>query len=349
MIKTLFSGNSLGKEIDLRIEEVLFLTQETGFSYGHSFSGYSAGFTAKYILGLYYFGVETLPLPALTTDLNGLYGNAQYMIRQDIGGSGIGLDVGIITDEFDDGFRFGISIINLFGTINWSQESFIRDQLSPTLNMMDFRQNEFMYVNLVFDSIAASSFIADSEDAFIYYEMYKVFPLKTINNLDISNDSLIVELTDGTYLIPSEGDYKLVDLYGDGSTSYTILDNYSKYSKEGAHTLKTRQPMYLRMSLSKRWEKQAIVAIDFVTGFSNRFSSSSTWRMSLGTEIIRYKNQFLRLGYAIGGLEGKSISCGYGKKFGNLYFDVGLSINGGFALDSAKGFNVATGFIWKTG
>ena len=99
--------------------------------------------------------------------------------------------------------------------------------------------------------------------------------------------------------------------------------------------------MYLRMGISRRWEGQAIVAADLVTGFSNRYGSSTTWRASMGVEIIRFKGKFLRFGYTVGGVTKKSMSLGYGRKIGHLYWDMGRSLNGGFSLETAKGFAFA--------
>ncbi len=73
----------------------------------------------------------------------------------------------------------------------------------------------------------------------------------------------------------------------------------------------------------------------------------TTWRLSLGTEITRFKNKFIRFGYAIGGVAKKSLSMGYGAKWGSLYFDIGLSLHGGFSLGSTKGLDLAAGFIWQ--
>ena len=53
------------------------------------------------------------------------------------------------------------------------------------------------------------------------------------------------------------------------------------------------------------------------------------------------------MGYAFGGVAKKSLSFGYGAKMGSLYFDFGLSLNGGFSLSSAIGFNVAAGLSWQ--
>ena len=69
----------------------------------------------------------------------------------------------------------------------------------------------------------------------------------------------------------------------------------------------------------------------------------------MGAEITRYKNQFLRMGYSIGGMEKKSLSIGYGVKIFNLLFDLGISYSGGYSYDSAQGINFAIGFMRKMG
>ena len=51
ILQLLFSGNPRGKEIDLRLDEVYFLTNEIGFSHSYDFDGFHAGFTLKYLLG----------------------------------------------------------------------------------------------------------------------------------------------------------------------------------------------------------------------------------------------------------------------------------------------------------
>ena len=107
--------------------------------------------------------------------------------------------------------------------------------------------------------------------------------------------------------------------------------------------------MYLRLGLSRRWEDQAILAADLVTGFSNNYGSSTSWRGSMAVEIIRFKGQLLRLGYAIGGITKKSMSLGYGKKLGSLHIDIGMAFNGGFSIETAKGFDFAMGLTWQTG
>ena len=107
--------------------------------------------------------------------------------------------------------------------------------------------------------------------------------------------------------------------------------------------------MLIRIGLSRHWKNQAIVVADLVTGFSDRFGSSSSWRFSLGTEISRFSGQFLRVGYAFGGVAKKSMSFGYGRKLGPLRLDFGFAFNGGFKIETAKGFDLAVGLTWQLG
>ena len=349
LLDLLLFGNPFGSSISINMEQNSIINQDIGLSYGHLFNQFSVGFTLKYILGLFYMGMESIDTPFITTDIIGFTGQNQYLIKQAIGGAGTGLDLGFTTHELKDGYRFGISVINFLGKVEWTQDHFMRSSLESTLKNSagDFylRPNEFMYVNMTIDNMSAENLDV------IYYEMYKVMPLEAIDTLDISSQdsTLLIPLSDGTYLYPSGGEYKLNDLIGDGDATDTTKKNYEELYIEDNNSFQTRQPMLLRIGVSRRWEDQAVVAGDLVTGFSNRFGSSSAWRASLGVEIIRFKGQFLRLGYAIGGITKKSMSLGYGRKLGLLYWDIGMSFNGGFTFESTKGVDFAMGLVWKMG
>ena len=349
VLQLLLNGNPRGEEINLELDEICYLTKEFGFSYAHSFDGFSMGITLKYLLGLFYMGLESLPSDKIITDMDGFYGSQKYLLRQDLGGDGFGLDVGMITDEFDDGFRFGVSIINLFGSIDWSGKNGIRDLFEPGLSKTDsyLRSNEYIYYNLVMDSISISSFNVETDTAFFYYEKYKVCTVESIDDItfDDLDSTLVVELSNGTYLVPSEGEYLFEDLNGDNDSTYNIVDNYSKFNKQSAEKLKTRQPMFFRLGLSKEWDDEAIIAVDLVTGFMNRFHSSSEWRLSIGAEISRFKNQLFRMGFALGGIQKRTLSLGYGRDFGGLLFDIGISLSGGFWLNSTQGIDFSIGFM----
>jgi hypothetical protein len=105
--------------------------------------------------------------------------------------------------------------------------------------------------------------------------------------------------------------------------------------------------MYLRLGVSKNIEEYGLLAGDLVTGFSNRRGSSSSWRMSLGAELMKFKPATIRIGYSFGGFTEKSMSLGYGIKIGNFRWDTAVAFHGGFSLNEAKGFNVAMGLVWQ--
>ena len=155
-------------------------------------------------------------------------------------------------------------------------------------------------------------------------------------------------LDDGSFLFPSGGKLIKKIIFPSGEKEeVTLNENYYLYSNSNTNPFVTRQPMYLRLGLSKKWDKQAILAIDLITGFTSLYGSSSNWQLSIGTEIIRFKNQFLRLGYAFGGISKKSISLGYGIYRKKIHFDVGASFMGGFSMITAKGVNLSASITWE--
>ena len=99
----------------------------------------------------------------------------------------------------------------------------------------------------------------------------------------------------------------------------------------------------LRLGFSKTWEDQAIMAADLVTGFSDSYGSSASWRGSVGFEILRFKGSLLRFGYSLGGITKKSLSLGYGLELGAFKINFGLAINGGVSLSTAQGLDFAIG------
>ena len=347
LLRLLFYGNTIGSDINIEMEQFISNTQDFGVSYSYLFDNISFGFSFKYLLGLFYMGMESIGDPGIKTEITGFSGQNKYLIQQAIGGGGLGLDIGMSTTMPNNGYRFGVSIINLLGTIEWSQEHFMRSQLENSIKNstgdLYLRPSEFMFVNMVMDSVTGISFSDDSTDPLIYYDMYKVIYIENLDDIDfIKTDSVYIhEYLDG-YLIPSGGKYKRTAIVGGADVEENNFSDYSEYStKQGPFI--TREPIYLRLGLSKHLEGDAVFLADLITGFSNNLGSSTLWKLSLGTEIIRFKNQFYRLGYSFGGLSKKSFGLGYGYQIGKLVFDFGISFNGGFNFDTAKGIDFAFG------
>ena len=347
----LLFGNPFGKNISLDMDQFIIQTLESGVSYGHQFSNFSAGVTLKYILGLFYMGLESVNTPYLTTDVSGFTGKNQYLIQQAVGGSGLGLDVGFTTKESASGIQAGISVINLLGTVTWTQDHIMRSSLENSLSAAGdwyLRPNEFMLMSIVMDSVTALSFTEETIDPLIYLETYKVISVTDMEMVNFSNEdsSYLVQLNENAYLLPSGGKYSLNDLIGENDVEKEA-PSYYDFASGAENPFTTRQPMYLRLGVSKNIEEYGLLAGDLVTGFSNRRGSSSSWRMSLGAELMKFKPATIRIGYSFGGFTEKSMSLGYGIKIGNFRWDTAVAFHGGFSLNEAKGFNVAMGLVWQ--
>ena len=118
------------------------------------------------------------------------------------------------------------------------------------------------------------------------------------------DSSSIVNLGDGSYLVPSE------NLQSTQLQSTTSQDIHLDY------------PSFLRFGISKEFEEYGILAIDLVTGFDDSFGNSSKFRLSIGTETIRvHKNFPIRIGFSTGGRQPSSYSLGIGYKAGPLNID----------------------------
>ena len=91
--------------------------------------------------GLFYLGVDDdSSSSSLITDDLGIYGNGKYIIKQGVGGSGFGLDIGVVSRPLD-GWSFGLSVINLMGSIRW--ERVVKSQLQALIHL----QKAFILLN----------------------------------------------------------------------------------------------------------------------------------------------------------------------------------------------------------
>ena len=121
LLEFIFYGNGQKDNLDLEFNYEIVGLNEFGFSFGIPFKSMSWGVTAKYMQGLFYLGVdEDSSSSTLITDDLGIYGSGNYIIRQGVGGSGFGFDLGVVSRPYK-GWQFGASVINLTGSIRWKQ------------------------------------------------------------------------------------------------------------------------------------------------------------------------------------------------------------------------------------
>lgn len=130
VVRLMLEGNATNPNIDMTLGYELMGVNEFGFSFAVPFNNFAWGVTLKYLQGLFYLGVDPDSSSAdLITTKDALYGSGTYFLRQGIGGSGIGMDIGFSSRE-NNGWRVGFSLINALGSITWNKPSMIKDLLS---------------------------------------------------------------------------------------------------------------------------------------------------------------------------------------------------------------------------
>lgn len=124
LFKTLFYGNEWETEIPLEMKMNSQTVLEYGLSSWFELEGISIGYTFKYLQGVSLIKVFTeKDSDPLFTDSTGI--DMQMLIGREIfpGGSGYGIDLGLLTEESYNGWSVGLSVTNLFGYINWDKHN----------------------------------------------------------------------------------------------------------------------------------------------------------------------------------------------------------------------------------
>ena len=124
LFKTLLFGNEWETEIPIEFEANLQTVIEYAISSWFKLDGFSIGYTLKYLQGVNLFKLYSLPdNKPLYTDSTGI--DMSFYLGRELypGGSGLGIDVGIATEESNSGFSIGLSIVNIFGYINWDKHN----------------------------------------------------------------------------------------------------------------------------------------------------------------------------------------------------------------------------------
>ena len=121
ILELFFYGNEAKPNLNLDFNYEIAGLNEYSFSFGFPFKNMSWGVTAKYLQGLFYLGIDDDSTEAyLKTEDIGIFGKGDFLIRQGVGGSGFALDVGVVSRP-KNGWKFGVSMINIIGTIAWNK------------------------------------------------------------------------------------------------------------------------------------------------------------------------------------------------------------------------------------
>jgi hypothetical protein len=327
-VDLLFYGNEIGRDLSIDLPLDIMAAQETGFTYSFPKSEFTFGITAKYILGYFYSTFESVDSSYFRTDSTAFTGQGSFLMKQAIGGNGFGVDIGMLSKESNNGIQFGASITNLFGSIKWTQDHFLRSAIDGIVKesvpeAYFLRQNEFYYYHLKIDSMNAVNLSSKPINEMIFRNGYKVIRVDDLAAFNLTKtDTLVVTIpNEGGYLIPSSE-----------ITSVT-LDSLS------SEPLRTNYPSIFRLGISKRYDEGVIVMADLSTGFSDDLGGYDSWRIAFATEITHYPIITFRTGVAFGGSYGRSMSVGTGFKMGPVYLDLGLAYRNGLSVNSMKGFD----------
>lgn len=304
-LQLLLDGNADNPDIDMTLHYEVMGVTEYGFTFAVPYEYLSIGLTLKYLQGLFYFGIDPDSSKAnLITSNDGLYGQGEYYLRQGIGGSGIGLDVGIVSKDLN-GWRFGFSLINAIGSITWNKENM-------TKGLLDGKDNIYGNDDDLFHFTWAGQALNDS--VAIRY----IYNIDTLTAETMGNENLFTNNDPKDQIVP-------VKLNEDGSLPEFKMD----------------YPSIFRLGLSYNME-DILISSDLWTGFTNSMFSHKGWRWSMGVEMTKFESFPLRIGYAWGGSEFQELALGFGFHKGPIIFDFGFAFRNGVWIHSMKGLNLST-------
>ena len=305
ILELLFYGNGKRPELDMTFNLEVFGINELGFTFAVPYDRFAIGVTVKYLQGLFYFGVDpdSSRAPLVTSDYH-VYGSGKYLFRFGAGGSGLGLDLGFVTKEYN-GFRAGVALINALGVIEWNKQGLMKDLVAGQDGDMGTPDD-------VFNPAAFLGFPAINEYQAISYE----YTIDSLNAAGMSESSVFT------------------------SEPFKAVENRDPNDPDRPKEFKTRYPAIFRAGVSYTNEL-FIISSDLWTGFSNRFYAHAGWRGSVGFEFLKFKNIPLRLGYAFGGPTFKELGLGFGYHTGPLIFDFGFGFKNGVWFHSMQGLNLS--------
>ena len=105
----------------------------------------------------------------------------------------------------------------------------------------------------------------------------------------------------------------------------------------------TKLPLVLRFGMAKQVSDDLLLAMDFSTGFRDRFNYNQGWRLSMGLEYTYLPKTPFRFGLAIGDISGWEVNLGSGLHLGFAHLDWAIGFHRGIWLHTAQGFHFSLG------
>ena len=290
-------------DTDLRIDAMTAI--EYAYSMGIPYDNISFGFSLKYYQGLGYFGLAP--------------GQSSGTIKVDTANfvltgsgdylfrqSGAGRGVGVdlgFTYRDKSGLDIGFCVQNIAGLIRWNSPTLFSTGNS-ILKLMGNQMKSGMIKNTDLD------LPFDGESYHYEYEFR-----------NIAGDRLF------------EGDSSYSDFF------------YSKREivEDDSSAFNTKLPLVLRFGLAKQVSNDLLLAMDFSTGFRDRFNYNKGWRLSMGMEYTYLPKLPFRFGMAIGDITGWEVNLGSGLHIGFAHLDWAVGFHRGIWVHTSKGIHFSLG------
>jgi len=325
-------GNEIDRLYDLSMYQENMIIWESSFSKAYDLDLLSLGFSLKYHHGFGYYKLEpSQDSLYFSTDISDINAEAEYIMRQNMKGNGFSVDLGILTKEVN-GWRFGFSIINIGGNINWNRETILDDPLKDIYSNYPLRENEHYYINLIIDGLnldVLNSPNISTEDIFIV-DGQNVIELNTNPNVSgnlVEGQDYFESTLSNSYFIPSDTI----------SSDYLTTLSNKRFS--------TDLPTKLNIGFSKKIDQNKKVIFDLSTGFDDSFMNEKKWRCAFGAEFGSEKFP-LRVGISYGGYDDKSIGLGCGLNLRGFSLDLGISYKGSMNYIDSNGIDFGLDFYW---
>ena len=342
-------GNQQNQLYNLDINNSINIFSEYTLGYAKSINSISIGLRIKYLQGLVSGQLSSVSNNSsyFSTDSIGFLGKAEYVMNQSVGGSGFGLDIGLLTNKPIKGWKFGLSASNLFARIEWDDNNITHNYFKNSIiNKLPLRYGEKQYFSINLDTLNAINMMNMPINEIYKIENFSIIELTNIDDINF----IAVDLNEyGDSILVSDYGQLIITDYGSYLLETTnIPDTLLQSLSSSSQNYKTQYPIFFNLGAHKEIDENILFCIDLSTGFNNSFKNSKKWKLSTGILFNRFKNIPITVGLGFGGANKitSGFSIGYNK--GPLSFNFGIGTRNGIFLPSLKGLDASFSLIFKT-
>ena len=328
----ILEGNEINREYDLSIEHNDIVVWELAYTKAFNIDNIGIGFTVKYLKGLLYYSLEPIQNSYIQTSLTEISSQGRYLLRQNTHGQGFSIDLGIATKRTESGWKFGVSIINLFGSIKWNKETVSDDIFKGLYDNLPYENNESYLINLSIENLTLDvlnntnlSDIYSVDGEKVYEYVYQPIDIESFFDTNEEVEYYCSNDNCESYFVPS--------------------DISSDLEPKKYDVVKLDYPTTMNFGASRKINKNKSVIFDLSTGFDNSLGNLKKWRFAFGYIFGKDKFPF-RVGISYGGYDKKSFGFGWGVKLRKFRFDVGLGLKGSLEIDKSNGLDFGFNMYW---